>query len=187
MINYLTKGRGLAAVVLTVASLAFLLTILLSLWPSGAWADDEVPVAIYVRNQPYHGEFIKEGTDFYLDLRPLFQQVGLGCDVSNNQLLIQYDTAINLPAAGEMPTVFSYRDKTMSPAFRIQDGIYLARLSDVAKLLVLNYHFNDSTGILDIMFGPPSYKSPATVTGGWWSAQQPPYPEEHIGIQQVGY
>lgn len=180
MSKYLNYRHRFSKTVLSVAGLALVLTMLLSLWPSGAWSDQS-PVAIYVRNRPFHGAFIREGSDFFLAPATLLGMVGYGCQVSNNQLLIQSGEAINLPVADQMPAVFSYREHTATPAFRIHDGAYLVSLKDLAKLLYLNYHFNAETGILDILFGPPTAKGPSTITGSEWSASQPPQPSSSMG------
>jgi len=157
---------------LTVSLVALL--VLMGMIPGPEAAASGVEISVYVRNQPFNGQVVRHGDQFFLELEPLLRSLNLGAAVEDDGLAIVPGQPIALPEASAMPEHFIYRNRTDNPS-HVQNGTaYLVDVYDFTQLLGLTYRFNALSRILDIYAPPhpppvvvsPSTPSTSPSTGG---------------------
>lgn len=112
-------------------------------------------ITTFVRNQPFNGTTLRQGDQFFLELKPLLRSLELGASVQGDNLVIAPGQRINLPPAAQMPSTFTCKGRSDTLSHFVSGEAYLVDIYDFTQLLGLTYKFNNLSRILDI-YAPPN-------------------------------
>lgn len=170
----MTGWRVIRRSCLARAGVAALILLVMAVVPAQpAPAQTPAQLSVFVKNQPFTGVSTLQAGHLFLELGPLLRGLGMGCAVDGGVLVIQAGQPANLPAAGSVPTTFSYAGKSLEPVFVVPNGVYCVELYDITQLLGVTYQYNRLSGILDVYTAPvvPAPITTATTvpapTGSW--------------------